>query len=124
MTGEEIRELSKGKYARQRRMILENHAPKLLDKLTESGRLEKHLASIQTTASDFVDLYVDRCKKSAEYKEAEKEDCFKAMRLLNMTILEAEDAAFREWIAVIPDYDEDDEDYDIDEENCEEEDEE
>ena len=33
MTGEEIRELSKGKYARQRRMILENHAPKLLDKL-------------------------------------------------------------------------------------------
>lgn len=37
------------------------------------------------------------------------------MRLLNMTVLEAEDAAYRIWIANIPESDDEDEEEDDDE---------
>lgn len=113
MTKNEIRTLSQGKYAEQRKTVLENHAPKVLAAMQKKNYLEEHLASIQATVSDYVELCVDCYKKSAEYLETENLDSLEAMRLLNMTVLEAENAAYRQWIANIPDDDEDEiEDYD------------
>lgn len=84
-----------GKYAMQRMEMLENHAPDIYNAMLENGSLEKHLASVQSMAEKYVDSYVDRYTHSDEYLNAEKKDPFEAMRMLNMTILEAEEAAYR-----------------------------
>ena len=98
-----------GKYAEQRRTVLENHVPDMYESMFSDGSLESHLADIQETVSRYVESRVEAYKTSKEYLNAEKVDCFEAMRLLNMTILEAEDFAYRMWIASIP---EDEEEYD------------
>ena len=90
-----------GKYAEQRRIVLENHAPDMYEAMLSDGSLEAHLADIQDTVSRYVEKRVEAYKISEEYLSAEKKDCFEAMRLLNMTILEAEDFAYRMWIASI-----------------------
>lgn len=98
-----------GKYAEQRREILENHAPDMYKHMLENGTLEEHLASVQTSAENYVENYIARYTHSDEYLKAEKENPAEAMRLLNMTTLEAEDAAYRMWIANL-ERDEDEED--------------
>lgn len=98
-----------GKYAEQRREILENHAPDMYKHMLENGTLEEHLASVQTSAENYVENYIARYTHSEEYQKAEKKDPAEAMRLLNMTTLEAEDAAYRIWIANL-ERDEDEED--------------
>lgn len=101
-----------GKYAEQRREMLENHAPELYKSMIGNGTLEAHLMSVQDMAAKYVDDRVDNFRNSDEYLEAEKKDPAEAMRLLNMTALEAEDAAYRIWISNIPESDEDEEDND------------
>lgn len=102
-----------GKYAEQRREILENHAPDLYKSMLEQGILEDHLVSVQDMAEKYVDERVAHFQDSDEYLKAEKEDPAEAMRMLNMTTLEAEDAAYRLWISNIPENnDEDEEDND------------
>lgn len=104
-----------GKYAEQRREILENHAPVLYKSMIENGTLAQHLMSVQDSAAEYVDSCVARFQNSDEYLKAEKENPAEAMRLLNMTTLEAEDAAYRIWIANIPENDDEDEEEDDDE---------
>lgn len=106
MTNTEIR--VNGKYAEQRRTVLENHAPDMYEAMLSDGSLESHLADIQETVSRYVESRVEAYKASEEYLAAEKADPFEAMRLLNMTVLEAEDFAYRMWNANIPE----DEEYD------------
>lgn len=98
-----------GKYAEQRRTVLENHAPDMYEAMLSDCSLESHLANIQETVSRYVESRVEAYKASEEYLVIEKVDCFEAMRLLNTTVLEAEDSAYRMWIASIP---EDEEEYD------------
>ena len=104
-----------GKYAEQRREILENHAPVLYKSMIENGTLEHHLMSVQDSAAEYVDSCVARFQNSDEYLKAEKENPAEAMRLLNMTTIEAEDAAYRIWIANIPESGDEDEEEDDDE---------
>lgn len=86
-----------GKYAMQRKDMLENHAPDMYKAMVKNGSLGEHLSSVQEMAEKYVKNRVDRYRRSDEYLEAERKDPFNAMRLLNMTILEAEDAAYRIW---------------------------
>ena len=95
-----------GKYAEQRREILENHAPNMYKAMVESGSLEEHLESVQKSAEQYVENYIARYTNSDEYLKAEKKDPAEAMRMLNMTILEAEDTAYRIWVANLPETDE------------------
>ena len=90
-----------GKYAEQRRIVLENHVPDMYEAMLSDGSLEAHLADIQETVSRYVESRVEAYKTSEEYLTAEKANSFEAMRLLNMTVLEAEDFAYRMWIASI-----------------------
>ncbi|MBD5444282.1 MAG: TnpV protein [Lachnospiraceae bacterium] len=99
-----------GKYAEQRKEILENHAPDMYKAMLENGSLEEHLMSVQSSAERYVDNYVARFTHSDEYLKAEKKDPAEAMRLLNMTTLEAEDAAYRIWVANLESDEENDED--------------
>ena len=98
-----------GKYAEQRREILENHAPDMYKAMVESGSLEEHLESVQKSAEQYVENYIARYTNSDEYLKAEKKDPAEAMRMLNMTILEAEDTAYRIWVANLPETDEENE---------------
>ncbi|MCX4376526.1 MAG: TnpV protein [Oscillospiraceae bacterium] len=98
-----------GKYAEQRREILENHAPNMYKAMVESGSLEEHLESVQKSAEQYVENYIARYTNSDEYLKAEKKDPAEAMRMLNMTILEAEDTAYRIWVANLPETDEENE---------------
>ncbi len=95
-----------GKYAEQRREILENHAPDMYEAMVESGSLEEHLESVQKSAEQYVENYIARYTNSDEYLKAEKKDPAEAMRMLNMTILEAEDTAYRIWVANLPETEE------------------
>lgn len=104
-----------GKYAEQRREILENHAPVLYKSMIENGTLEHHLMSVQDSAAEYVDSCVARFQNSDEYLKAEKENPAEAMRLLNMTTLEAEDAAYRIWVSTIPESGDEDEEENDDE---------
>lgn len=104
-----------GKYAEQRREILENHAPVLYKSMIENGTLEHHLMSVQDSAAEYVDSCVARFQNSDEYLKAEKENPTEAMRLLNMTTLEAEDAAYRIWVSTIPESGDEDEEENDDE---------
>lgn len=88
-----------GKYAEQRREALENHTPEVFKAMVEQGILEEHLESVQKSAEQYVENYIARYINSEEYLKAEKKDPAEAMRMLNMTTLEAEDAAYRIWIA-------------------------
>ena len=99
-----------GKYAEQRKEILENHAPDMYKAMLENGSLEEHLVSVQNMAERYVDNFVARFTHSEEYLKAEKKDPAEAMRMLNMTTLEAEDAAYRIWIANLESDEENDED--------------
>lgn len=100
MTNNEIK--VQGKYAEQRREVLENHAPNIYKAMLEQGILEEHLENVQKSAEQYVENYIARYTNSEEYLKAEKKDPAEAMRMLNMTILEAEDAAYRIWIANFP----------------------
>lgn len=91
-----------GKYAVQRREVLENHAPDVYKAMVEQGILEEHLENVQKSAEQYVENYIARYANSEEYLKAEKKDPAEAMRMLNMTTLEAEDAAYRIWIANFP----------------------
>lgn len=104
-----------GKYAEQRREILENHAPVLYKSMIENGTLAQHLMSVQDSAAEYVDSCVARFQNSDEYLKAEKENPAEAMRLLNMTTLEAEDAAYRIWVSTIPESGDEDEEENDDE---------
>ena len=104
MTNIEIR--VNGKYAKQRRIVLENHAPDMYEAMLSDGSLESHLADIQETVSRYIEKRVEAYKASEEYLAAEKVNPFEAIRLLNMTVLKAEDFAYRMWIASIPETDE------------------
>lgn len=95
-----------GKYAEQRRIVLENHAPDMYEAMLSDGSLETHLADIQEMVSSYVEKQIEAYKISEEYLTAEKKDSLEAMRLLNMAILAAEDSAYRIWIANIPESDE------------------
>lgn len=103
-----------GKYAEQRKELLENHAPAIFRAMLEDGTLEEHLSSVQNMAEKYVEERVDNYRSSDEYLNAERINPIEAMRLLNMTVLEAEDTAYRIWIANIPEnndeYEEDDDD--------------
>lgn len=88
-----------GKYADQRLSVLKEHAPKMYEAMLTEGTLEAHLADMQERVSDYVDMCAEKYKMSDEYRNA---DPVKAMQLLNMTVLEAEEAAYREWIGNIP----------------------
>ncbi|MCH5199731.1 MAG: TnpV protein [Oscillospiraceae bacterium] len=99
-----------GKYAEQRKNVLENHAPTMYEAMIADGSLETHLADVQEMVSSYVEKQVERYKTSEEYLAAEQKDSLKAMRLLNMAVLEAEDSAYRIWIANIPESDEDEDD--------------
>lgn len=99
-----------GKYAEQRREILENHAPDIYKTMLEQGILEEHLENVQKSAEQYVENYIARYTNSEEYLKAEKKDPAKAMRLLNMTTLEAEDTAYRIWVANIESDEDDEED--------------
>ncbi len=94
-----------GKYADQRKDILENHAPGVYSRMLAAGTLEEHLSRVQDCVSDYVERVIDLYRMSDEYLDAEEKDPFEAMRLLNMTVLEAENAAYRIWIGDIPDDD-------------------
>ena len=98
-----------GKYAEQRREILENHAPNMYKAMVESGSLEEHLESVQKSAEQYIENYIARYTNSDEYLKAEKKDPAEAMRMLNMTILEAEDTAYRIWVANLPETDDENE---------------
>lgn len=98
-----------GKYAEQRREILENHSPDMYKAMLENGSLEAHLVSVQDMAAQYVENYITRYTNSDEYLKAEKKDPAEAMRLLNMTTLEAEDAAYRIWVANFPEDNEENE---------------
>ncbi len=100
MTNNEIK--VQGKYAEQRREVLENHAPDIYKSMIEHGFLEEHLESVQKSAEQYVENYIARYTNSEEYLKAEKKNPVEAMRMLNMTTLEAEDAAYRIWIANFP----------------------
>lgn len=99
-----------GKYAMQRMEVLENHAPDIYMAMLESGTLEAHLMSVQDMAEKYVENCGARYTASDEYLNAEKKDPAEAMRMLNMTILEAEDTAYRIWVANIPEDEENKED--------------
>ena len=99
-----------GKYAEQRREILENHAPNMYKAMVESGSLVEHLESVQKSAEQYVENYIARYTNSDEYLKAEKKDPAEAMRMLNMTALEAEDTAYRIWVANIESDEDDEED--------------
>ena len=101
-----IKALAKGKYAMQRKSVLENNLPEEFERMQEEGTLEEHLAYVQESISNYVDICTERYKQTDEYKQTEASNPFEAMRLLNMTVLEAEEAAYRMWIAVLPDEDE------------------
>lgn len=98
-----------GKYAEQRRDVLENLAPDVYKAMIENGTLEEHLENVQKSVERFVEDNVDRYTHSDEYLNAEKKNPAEAMRMLNMTVLEAEDAAFRIWVAWDPEDDEENE---------------
>lgn len=104
-----IKTLASGKYAMQRRSALESNSPEEIERMQEDGTLEEHLAYVQECVSNYVDICVDRYKQTEEYKQAEAADPMEAMRLLNMTVLEAEEAAYRSWIAIDAYEEEDDE---------------
>ena len=93
----------------QRRSALESNSPEEIERMQEDGTLEEHLAYVQECVSNYVDICVDRYKQTEEYKQAEAADPMEAMRLLNMTVLEAEEAAYRSWIAIDAYEEEDDE---------------
>lgn len=99
-----------GKYAEQRREVLENHAPEMYEAMLEEGMLREHLENVQNVVSEYVERAADRFRASDEYRKAEEKDPFEAMRLLNMTVLEAENAAFGIWIGVIPESENEEED--------------
>ena len=99
-----------GKYAEQRREVLENHAPDMYKAMLENGSLEEHLENVQKSAESYVENYIARYTNSDEYLKAEKKDPAEAMRLLNMTTLEAEDTAYRIWVANLESDEENDED--------------
>lgn len=84
-----------GKYAMQCMEMLENHAPDIYNSMLENGSLEDHLAYVQNMAENYIENCVDRYTHSDEYLNAEKKNPFEAMRMLNMTILEAEEAVYR-----------------------------
>lgn len=107
MTDNEIK--VQGKYAEQRRRVLENHAPGIYKAMLESGSLEAHLISVQDMAEKYVENYVARYENSEEYLKAEKKDPANAARMLNMTALEAEDAAYRIWVSNLESGEEDNE---------------
>lgn len=92
-----------GKYAEQRREVLENHAPEMYSVMTAEGTLEKHLEDVQNRVSVFVEKAADSFRMSEEYKNTEAKDPFEALRLLNMTVLEAENTAYEMWIGNVPD---------------------
>lgn len=102
--------LTIGKYAEQRRSVLMNHAPSMYEAMLAEGALEAHLADMQERVSDYVDMCAERYRMSEEYRNAEKNDPAEAARLLNMTVLEAEEAAWREWIGNIPEEENEEED--------------
>lgn len=108
MSKNEIR--AGGKYAEQRRTVLENHAPDMYEAMIADDTLEAHLADMQEIVSNYVETQVEAYKSSKEYLAAEQNDSLEAMRLLNMAVLEAEDTAYRIWIANIPESDEEDDD--------------
>lgn len=91
-----------GKYADRRREVLMEHAPEVYEAMEADGSLEAHLMSVQETVSDYVDMRAEKYRMSEEYRLAEKLDPARALRLLNMTVLEAEEAAYRMWIGNIP----------------------
>lgn len=117
MNNIEISTLAKGKYALKRQEVLKNHAPSMFNAMVADGSLDEHLANIQSMASGYVDGYIESYKQSAEYKAAEASDPYEAARLLNMSKLEAEDSAYRIWIASIPENDEEEEAAEYDEDN-------
>ncbi len=94
----ETKTLTLGKYAEQRREILETRAPDIYKALLESGSLEPHLTSVQEMAEKYVENYITIYTHSKDYLKAKKNDPTEAMRMLNMTILEAEDTAYRIWV--------------------------
>ncbi len=61
---------------------------------------------------DYVDMCAEKYRMSEEYRNAEKKDPFEAMRLLNMIVFEAENAAYREWIGNVPEEKNEEEDED------------
>ncbi len=81
----------------------------MYEAMVESGSLEEHLESVQKSAEQYVENYIARYTNSDEYLKAEKKDPAEAMRMLNMTILEAEDTAYRIWVANLPETDEENE---------------
>lgn len=105
----DIRTLSEGKYAIQRKNVLKDHFTAAYQRMQMDGTLEEHLAYTQESVSNYVDICAERYKQTDEYKQAEAADPMEAMRLLNMTVLEAEEAAYRSWIA-IDEYEEEEDD--------------
>lgn len=99
-----------GKYADQRREVLENHAPDMYKHMLENGSLEEHLENVQQSVENYVENYIARYTHSDEYLKAEKKDPAEAMRLMNMTTVEAEDTAYRIWIANLENDEDEEED--------------
>lgn len=90
-----------GVYAMKKIDFLRNHSEKRLNQLIEDGEIYEYLDNIQKSASEYVDNYIDSYVKSEEYKKIEAVDPFDAMRKLEMTILEADNEAYKIWIAAL-----------------------
>lgn len=115
-----------GKYASQRLKFLENHAPRMLQAMTENGTLDEHLETVQKMVSEYVSERVSNYERNnEEYRVAQDAGDFqKASALLHTETVYAEYDGGSEWIYVLPegeetddedeydDYDDDDEDYD------------
>ena len=93
----------KGKYAEQRVKLLEEYASDMLDAMVADDSIYEHLNFVQDLVSEYVNKYVDKVKRSDEYKKAESEcDLVEMMNIISTAQTTAEFDAAEEWIFSIP----------------------
>lgn len=96
-----------GKYAAQRVEFLENHSLDMLEAMINDGSIYEHLNFVQSMVSEYVDRSVEKSKQSDEYKKAESAcDLAEMSRLIATSEANAEMEAGTEWIYILPDNEE------------------
>ena len=105
-----------GKYASQRKQFLENHAPRMLQSMIESGTLDEHLQTVQKLVSEYVSERVSEYERNnEEYRAAQESGDFqRAYSLLHTETVYAEYDGGSAWIYVLPDGEDTDDEYDED----------
>lgn len=104
-----------GKYASQRKQFLENHAPRTLQSMIESGTLDEHLQTVQKLVSEYVSDRVSEYERNnEEYRVAQDSGDFqRAYSLLHTETVYAEYDGGSAWIYyVLPDGEDTDDEYD------------